>query len=186
MLQHRERRLRMDEKHAEHTGGQTAPAAQTAKHDDRHQTNGGHYGRLAAMAGLSFVAMFVLMYAMVDRFSNVFINVNQAYMAGLMTAPMIVIELAFMGAMYRNKKLNAAVVAASVALLAGCWFGIRRQTAVVDSQFLRSMIPHHAGAVLMCDEASISDPRIKALCEEIRESQTREIDQMKAIMRDRR
>ena len=30
-----------------------------------------HYGRLAIMAALSFVAMYALMYAMVDRFANV-------------------------------------------------------------------------------------------------------------------
>jgi hypothetical protein len=37
---------------------------------------------------LLFVAMFILMYSMVDRFANVYPNVNQFYMAGLMAAPM--------------------------------------------------------------------------------------------------
>ena len=41
-----------------------------------------HYGRLAIMAALSFVAMYALMYAMVDRFANVRPNLNQLYMAG--------------------------------------------------------------------------------------------------------
>lgn len=45
------------------------------------------------MTVLSFIAMFILMYAMVDRFANVYPNVNQAYMAGLMAAPMVMIEL---------------------------------------------------------------------------------------------
>ena len=49
-----------------------------------------------------------------------------------------------------------------------------------DKQFLKSMIPHHAGAILMCNEANIKDPEIKKLCEEIRLSQQREIEQMKA------
>jgi hypothetical protein len=53
-----------------------------------------HYARLAAMAALMFVAMFILMYAMVDRLDNVDPNLNQFYMAGLMTAPMVLIELA--------------------------------------------------------------------------------------------
>jgi uncharacterized protein (DUF305 family) len=44
------------------------------------------------------------------------------------------------------------------------------------------MIPHHAGAVLMCEQAPIQDVEIKALCEEILRSQRREIDQMKAIL----
>ena len=46
------------------------------------------------MTALMFVAMFGLMYAMVDRFDNVFPNLNQLYMASLMTAPMLLIELA--------------------------------------------------------------------------------------------
>ena len=41
---------------------------------------------------------------------------------------------------------------------------MRTQAAVGDRQFLRSMIPHHSGAVLMCQQASLSDPEIRALC----------------------
>ena len=39
------------------------------------------YHRLAAMAALSFVSMYVLMYAMADPIKNVIPNWNQAYMA---------------------------------------------------------------------------------------------------------
>ena len=129
------------------------------------------------MAVLSFIAMFTLMYAMVDRFANVYLNVNQFYMAGLMTAPMVIIEVAIMSAMYRRTKLNIGIIAGSAILLILFWVFIRKQTAVSDEQFLRSMIPHHAGAILMCEEASIKDP--KQLCETIRASQQAEIDQMK-------
>lgn len=38
-----------------------------------------HYGRLLPMAVLSFISMYALMYAMVDRFANVFMNLNQVY-----------------------------------------------------------------------------------------------------------
>ena len=55
-----------------------------------------HYRHLLIMAGLSFASMYALMYAMVDLFANVYSNVNQVYMAGLMTAPMVVIELVVM------------------------------------------------------------------------------------------
>ncbi len=51
------------------------------------------------MGVLSFASMYILMYAMVDTFENVFSNLNQLYMAGLMMAPMIVIELFVMGSM---------------------------------------------------------------------------------------
>lgn len=145
-----------------------------------------HYGRLFLMAALSCVAMYSLMYAMVNSFDNVFASFNQAYMAGLMTAPMVGIEVALMSMMYPNKKLNALIVAGSLAGLVLCWILIRQQVGISDRQFLRSMIPHHAGAILMCNEASIDDPEIKALCSSIRSSQQAEIDQMKSILKRRR
>ncbi len=139
-----------------------------------------HYSRLLLMAVLSFVSMYVLMYAMVDRFANVYANLNQFYMAGLMAAPMVVIELALMGAMYGDRRKNAVIMAVSLLALIGFWISIRQQTAITDTQFLRSMIPHHAGAILMCEEAPIRDVEIRQLCEAIVSSQRSEIDQMKA------
>lgn len=139
-----------------------------------------HYGRLFLMAVLSFVSMYVLMYAMVSTFANVYANLNQFYMAGLMAAPMVVIELALMGAMYSDKRKNVLIIAGSLVTLIVLWVSIRQQTAITDRQFLRSMIPHHAGAILMCEEAPIQDPEIKELCSAIVSSQQAEIDQMKA------
>jgi uncharacterized protein (DUF305 family) len=148
----------------------------------RERNGHGHYGRLGAMAALSFLSMFALMYAMVDSRPNVYVNVNQAYMAGLMVAPMIVFELLLMGAMYRHKQLNAAIVSGSLAIGVVCWLLIRQQAGVGDEQFLRSMIPHHAAAILMCNEAGLSDPRVKQLCENIVGNQRSEIEQMKATL----
>jgi uncharacterized protein (DUF305 family) len=148
-----------------------------------HETkNHNHYRRLLIMAVLSFISMYVLMYAMVNTFGNVYPNVNQFYMAGLMTAPMVVIEIALMGMMYPNKRLNTAIIAGSV--IAGVVFFvlIREQVAVGDRQFLRSMIPHHAGAILMCEQVSLQDAEIKDLCTRIINSQQQEIDQMKGIL----
>jgi uncharacterized protein (DUF305 family) len=105
-------------------------------------------------------------------------------MAGLMAAPMVIIDIVVMGAMYRNKKLNIALVAASAIALAGFWMLIRQQSAVSDAQFLRSMIPRHAGALLMCEEAAINDPEIKRLCESVKSSQQAEIDQMKTKLNE--
>ena len=139
-----------------------------------------HYLRLGPMAVLSFIAMYILMYSMVNVFSNVFSNLNQFYMAALMAAPMVLIELLLMSGMYPNKKWNALISAVSVIALIVFWFCIRQQAAISDRQFLRSMIPHHGGAILMCEKASIHDPEIKQLCQEIISSQQREINQMKA------
>jgi uncharacterized protein (DUF305 family) len=53
---------------------------------------------------------------------------------------------------------------------------------ITDKQFLKSMIPHHAGAILMCNKARIQDAEIIDLCKQITTSQQSEIDQMKAIL----
>jgi len=140
------------------------------------------YAKLAAMMLLSFLAMYALMYAMVDRFANVFPNFNQFYMAGLMTAPMLMLEVMLMGAMYERKALNVALAALGAVALLAFWFLIRQQVAITDTQFLKSMIPHHAGAILMCERASLTDPRIVELCRTIVAGQQAEIDQMKAIL----
>ena len=139
-----------------------------------------HYRRLFIMAALSFAAMFVLMYAMVDTIANVYANLNQVYMAGLMTASMVVIELSVMRAMYQDRKRNTAIMIASVVVMLSCWIFIRQQTAISDRQFLKSMIPHHASAILMCKSASHNDPQVEALCESIISSQQAEITLMKA------
>ena len=136
------------------------------------------------MIVLSFISMYVLMYSMVHSFADVYNSLNQVYMAGLMTAPMVVIELWLMSSMYKDKRLNAVAIVVSVA--AGILFFafIRQQTLISDQQFLRSMIPHHSGAILMCEDASLQDQRIKDLCTEIISSQRREIDQMRALLEE--
>ncbi len=147
-------------------------------------TNKTHYIRLIIMIVLSFISMYILMYAMVDVFANVFPNFNQFYMAGLMASPMVLIEIFLMSAMYPNKKWNTLIIIASVLALILFWLGIRQQVAISDKQFLKSMIPHHAGAILMCEKASIHDPEIKELCHQIISSQRREINQMKAKLNE--
>ena len=141
------------------------------------------YIKLALMIVLSFIAMYILMYAMVDSLANVFPNVNQFYMAGLMTMPMVILELAIMGGMYMKKKLNLAIILIGCVLGIGFYLGIRQQTGVGDRQFLRSMIPHHGAAILMVEKASLTDPEIKKLAQDIITAQEAEIAQMKAMLK---
>jgi hypothetical protein len=142
------------------------------------------YGRLAAMALLSFAAMYLLMYSMVDTIENVVPNFNQFYMAGLMTAAMVALELLLMHAMYGNRKANAAILAASGLGLVVFFALIRQQAGISDRQLIKSMIPHHASAILMCKRASLQDPELRELCSGIVSGQEEEIDQMKAMLRE--
>ena len=147
-----------------------------------HPPHGGHYRRFLLMLLLSFACMYALMYAMVDRLANALPNINQLYMAGLMTAPMAILELLLMGSMYPDRRKNAVVLALAGLVLVGCWFAIRAQTGVGDRQFLKSMVPHHAGAILMCRKADLTDPEVRALCRGIVQGQQAEIDRMKSIL----
>lgn len=149
-----------------------------------HATHNNAYVKLAVMSVLSFIAMYALMYAMVDQFANVFPNVNQFYMAGLMTAPMVLFEILLMRSMYPNRTINLAIMVISVVALGMFWFAIRQQAAVGDVQFLKSMIPHHAGALLMCEKATLQDAGIKQLCQTIIRGQNSEIAQMKSKLRE--
>lgn len=157
------------------------------QHDNHMQMqkeHGSMYRKLLIMAVLSFISMYILMYAMVNEFANVFPNVNQFYMAGLMTSPMIIIEVLLMRMMYKNKKLNAIAIGVSLVALVGFFLLIRQQTGVGDRQFMRGMIPHHAAAILMAKKSNLSNPEVKKLAEEIIVSQEKEIEQMKAKLEE--
>lgn len=138
------------------------------------------YKLLIIMAVVHFFAMYVLMYSMVENFSDIFPNLNQFYMAGIMTSPMIILEILLMNSMYRNKKINILIITISIIILIAFFLFIRNQTAISDDEFLKSMIPHHSAAILMCEKAKITDGEIQNLCQNIISSQQSEIEFMKS------
>ena len=141
-----------------------------------------HYLMLGLNLQLSLIIMYLGMFAMIWTWGEFIQNVNFFYMALVMWAPMGAIMLATMGGMYRKRGLNAALYLAFAAIFVLSLLGIRQQSLVGDDQFLRSMIPHHSGAILMCEEATLTDPEIRQLCGEIIKAQKQEIAQMKRIM----
>jgi hypothetical protein len=136
-------------------------------------------GTLIFMSVLHFISMYALMYMMVDRLENVLPNLNQVYMAAVMTAPMVIFEVLLMGSMFPGKTLKAGLIGAGSIALVVFSLLIRNQTAIGDKELLRSMIPHHAGAILMCEKARLEDPENIRLCRLIIETQKQEIGIMK-------
>jgi hypothetical protein len=138
------------------------------------------------MLGVSAVGMLTLMYlimfTMIYSWGEFVQNINFFYMAVMMATPMVVMMPLMMGSMYPDRKLNLAITIGGAVLFVLAFIGIRGQLLVGNDQFLRSMIPHHSGAILMCERAKISDPEIQTLCGDIIRSQKQEIDQMKAIL----
>lgn len=140
------------------------------------------YMSLAVQTIVSGVIMYFVMFVMIDNLGSFYNNLNMFYMTLMMVAPMVVAMILAMRHMFPSKGANAALLAASVIIFFGSFALIRTQTTIGDSAFLRSMIPHHSGAILMCQEASISDPQVKRLCGEIIKSQREEISEMKGIL----
>ena len=141
-----------------------------------------HYRMLAVNLGLSLLIMYVAMFAMIWSFGEFVQNVNFLYMALVMWAPMAVVMMLTMRSMYRDRRLNVILYVVFGLTLVLSFAAIRAQSLVGDHQFLRSMIPHHSGAILMCERSTIRDPEIQQLCREIIASQKTEIDQMKALL----
>jgi hypothetical protein len=144
-----------------------------------------HYRMLALNLMISLAIMYVVMFSMIWRFGDFFNNTNMLYMALLMWAPMGILMLLMMGMMYPNRRLNMILHAAFALVIILSYWGIRDQLLVGDRQFARAMIPHHSGAITMCNRSSIRDPELRELCfgpRGIVASQEREIAQMKAIL----
>lgn len=141
-----------------------------------------HYGKLALNLAISTVIMYFVMFAMIDTLGDFYNNLNMFYMALMMVAPMAILMVAMMGSMYSNRALNRAIYAGFSVVFILAFLGIRSQAAIGDAQFIRSMIPHHSGAILMCREASISDAELARLCGEIERAQREEIEEMQRIL----
>lgn len=146
---------------------------------------GKHYTMLALNLAISLLIMYLAMFAMIWSSDEFFNNSNMLYMALVMWAPMGILMLLMMPMMYPNKKLNMILLGSFALVLILSFWAIRDQTLVGDRQFVRAMIPHHSGALTMCNRASIQDQEIRDICFKpngIIESQKREIAQMEAVL----
>jgi uncharacterized protein (DUF305 family) len=140
------------------------------------------YLSLAVQTLISGVIMYLVMFVMIDGADSFYNNLNMLYMTVMMVAPMVVLMIVAMPHMFRSRTANGLIIGAAAIAFLGAFALIRTQTTIGDRAFLRSMIPHHSGAVLMCREADLREPEIKQLCSQIIESQRREIDQMKGML----
>ena len=145
-----------------------------------------HYMMFGLNLVISTVIMYFVMFTMIWSLGDFFNNLNMFYMALMMATPMGVLMLLMMRMMYPHKRVNLLLHALFVLLFIAAFAGMRAQGLIGDRQFVRSMIPHHSGAILMCNRSAIEDAELRELCfgpDGIINSQVREIDQMKAILR---
>ncbi len=140
------------------------------------------YSKFALMLTISFIIMYSVMFLNVDRLDHIYLNMNRLYMALLMITPMALLMLAFMGDMYKNRKVNTAIVITSIAVFVAVLALLRNQSSVGDVQYIKSMIPHHSSAILTSQEAALKDPELIKLADEIIKAQEKEIAQMKSML----
>ena len=134
---------------------------------------------------LSTPIMYLVMFEMIWSGGEFVQNVNFLYMALTMAMPMGMLMLLMMGSMYPNKRLNLLLHGVMALMFVLAVAAVRGQWGVADRQFVRSMIPHHSGAILMCNEAKLRDAELRELCygsQGIVVSQEREVAQMKQIL----
>lgn len=144
----------------------------------------GSYARFAAMIATSAAVMYGLTYLNTYAAGHVFWSETRLYMALLMGSAMAVVMLGYMRGMYSNRRANLAIVAASVAVFSVALYLVRSQALVGEVSWMKAMIPHHSIAILTSERADIRDPRARALADGIIESQRREIEEMKALVRE--
>ena len=142
------------------------------------------YRSFLLMIGTSTVLMFCLTYLNTYEPSHVWFSWTRVFMAMIMAGSMALVMLLFMRHMYKDKRANALVVAASVGLIGvGLWL-VRSQATVGDVAWMKAMIPHHSIAILTSERAQISDPRVRKLADGIIATQKREISEMEGLIRD--
>jgi len=142
------------------------------------------YWRFAAMIVTSTVVMYGLMYLNTYAMDHVFFSQTRAWMALVMGATMAVIMLGFMLGMFKDRRLNLAIFAGAVVVFAGSLGLVRSQATVDDVSYMKAMIPHHSIAIMTSRRAQISDPRVRALADQIAETQVKEIAEMKRLIAD--
>lgn len=140
------------------------------------------YVKFCLMILTSTLAMFAMMYSNVYQADHIYFSETRVYMAIFMGAVMAIIMLAFMQGMYKNKKHNMMVYAASIVIATLSLWLMRSQATVDQVSWMKAMIPHHSIAILTSDRASIQDPRVRALADGIIKTQKQEITQMQQLI----
>jgi hypothetical protein len=152
--------------------------------DQHKQHQGMKWSRFAAMIAASTLIMFFLMYQLVYSYDHALFSVNRLIASLLMGCVMSVVMLGFMWSMYKGTAAKVAVLVLAVAAGFTLLFVNRSQAVIGDLTFMSSMIPHHSIAINNARKATITDPRVRELADQIIESQVREIAEMKLLIAD--
>ncbi|WP_333851560.1 DUF305 domain-containing protein [Epilithonimonas sp.] len=141
------------------------------------------YGKLAVTLIISFVIMYLVMFLNMDKIEDYHTSITRIYMTFLMISPMAILMILRMKMMYKNRKINVAIIISSVVIFVFSLIGLRTQTPLGDIQYMKAMIPHHSSAIMTSKNANIKDAEVRKLADSIIKSQEKEINQMNKILK---
>jgi len=140
--------------------------------------------RFVAMITTSTIIMIFLMYQLIYSLDHALFSVNRLIASLVMGCVMTVVMLSFMWPMYKGKGTKIIVLVLAALLGVVLLFVNRNQAVIGDVDFMKSMVPHHSIAINNARKASISDPRVRELADNIIQAQVLEIEAMKRLIND--
>jgi hypothetical protein len=152
--------------------------------DQQSGMKGMGWARFAGMIATSTVVMFFLMYQLVYSADHATFSVNRLIASLVMACVMTIVMLGFMWSMYHGQRVKVAV------LVRCCRDRDRAPGHEPQPDIYQRRLFHEGddSASLHRNQqrrkASISDPRVRELADEIIEAQVREIAEMKLLIRD--
>lgn len=141
------------------------------------------YTTFLLMCICSAMSMYITMYFNTYEMSHIYFSWTRLYMTLIGVSGMAIIMFLFMRKMHTNKIKNMTIIGVSLLTMGLSTFLVRTQTPINDIAWMRAMIPHHSIAILTSKNASINDPQVKKLANEIIKAQEREILEMKKMIK---
>ena len=83
---------------------------------EHHRATGANYLRLGIELSVDFVVMYLVMYTMIATLAHFHVNLNNVYMTLMMVAPMVLVMLVSMRAMFPSPRANIAIGAVAASL----------------------------------------------------------------------
>lgn len=158
---------------------------QEGTHDQQMPTGmTGMYLRFGAMIATSTIVMYLLTYVNVFDIAHIRVSEERMYMALVMGSGMAIVMLGWMWGMYRDVRINVAIIIGALVLGVAAFLGSQLQAFVDDTAYMKAMIPHHSIAILTSERAGIRDVRVRELANEISDAQVREIAEMEWLIED--
>lgn len=151
---------------------------------DHQQMTTGMYLRFGAMIATSTIVMYLLTYVNVFDVAHIHVSEERMYIALVMGSAMAIVMLGWMWGMYRDVRINVAIIVGALVLGVAAFFGSQLQVFVDDTAYMKAMIPHHSIAILTSERAGIRDLRARELADGISATQVKEIAEMEWLIDD--